>query len=137
MNIGIGTHSEQGTKVRVTIVACEPEKRLIHGRLKDGGTIRIAVFEIPSAFRWPQVGEIWTVKRENIYWLLGSRINEENHEAFPVNSLSLDPELRLDGTTIYNDQGHELIIIDPKELANNQVPVYTTTSGWVLRPYNP
>lgn len=125
----------QGMKVRVTIVACDPTQRLIHGRFKDGGVTSIAVFEIPQAFRWPQVGEVWTVSKQNNYWILGSRLNNDQYEPFPVTTLSTDPDLRLDGTTIYDLNGNQGIFVPMSGVQNNYQPFYsTTTSGWTVGP---
>ncbi len=123
----------QMQKVRVTITACDPTQRLIHGRFKDGGSTSIAVWEIPASFRWPQVNEVWTITKQNGYWILGSRVNSDQAEAFPVTALSTDPDLRLDGTTIYDLNGNQVVAVTMSGIQNNYVPIYNVTaSGWLV-----
>jgi hypothetical protein len=127
--------SYQGQKVRVTITACDPTNRLIHARFKDGGSTSIAVWEVPQAFRWPQVSEVWTVTKQNGYWILGSRLNDDSAEALPITSLSTDPDLRLDGTTIYDLNGNQVVAVTMSGIQNNYVPIYNVTaSGWLVGP---
>lgn len=90
-------------KSRATITACDPSQRLVQGQLKDGGQISIAVFEIPPAFRWPIVGEIWSIYKENYYWMLGGRVNVDSQEVSPVTEMQ-PGELRLDGSKLYLDK---------------------------------
>lgn len=118
-------NSYQMMKVRVTIVACDPTQRLIHGRFKDGGTTSIAVFEIGQAFRWPQVGEIWTVTKQNNYWILGSRLNNDQFEVLPVTAIS-GTQIRLDGSPIFDDLGNRLLSITA---SGNIAPLLLTGSG--------
>jgi hypothetical protein len=63
------------SKQRVKILTVDPSSRRIEGALKDGAMIQIAVWEVPTMFRWPQINEYWTVYRENGYWMLGSKMD--------------------------------------------------------------
>lgn len=60
-----------GTKQRGRIVTSDPSTRRIEVLLKDGSIAQVAVWEVPSIFRWPQADEIWTIVRDNGYWRLG------------------------------------------------------------------
>lgn len=96
-------------KSRAQIITVHPPDRKIEGKLPDGGTIRIALFEVPIAFRWPIVGEVWSVYRENLYWMLGSRINDDTTEVNPISGLS--SQMRLDAPRVTNSAGHTLLAL--------------------------
>jgi hypothetical protein len=57
-------------KYSVTIVTVDPTQGIIQGALKTGSAAHISVYNTPPAFRWPQVGEAWTVRQENGSWFL-------------------------------------------------------------------
>lgn len=127
--MSISANFPNGEKVRVLITACDPSQRLIHAQMQDRGSISVAVFEIPTAFRWPKVGEVWTVTRQNLYWILGCRVNEDSQEVFPVTKLTND-EARIDSVTIYNAHGKELPVYNQTLVTSGDVLVWTTASGW-------
>jgi hypothetical protein len=104
-NIG-NSVTKQGQKTRIIVTAVDAATRTIHGTFKDGGSTLVTLYEIPAAFRWPQVGEVWTVIRQNINWMLGERVNAID-EAFPVTSIS-GTQMRLDASEIYDMFGNKL-----------------------------
>lgn len=54
----------------VRIVTVDTRSRRIDAQLKDFGIIQVALYDVPTAFRWPKEGEMWTVVRENGDWFL-------------------------------------------------------------------
>lgn len=127
--MSISANFPNGEKVRVRITACDPTQRLIHAQMQDRGSISVAVFEIPTAFRWPKVGEVWTVIRQNLYWILGSRVNEDSQETFPVTKLTKN-EARIDAATIFNAQGKEIPVYNETLVTSGSILMWTTASGW-------
>lgn len=107
ISTGVGKQAPQGVKVRAKITACDPSQRLIHAQLRDGGSIAVAVWEVPDAFRWPQVGEVWTIRRENLFWILGERLNVDEWEGLPITTIS-GTQMRLDGGQIFNNGGFQI-----------------------------
>ena len=100
--------------MRVEIVAVDPAQRLIQGRTKDRVGIPIALWEIPAAFRWPQVGEIWSIYYENNFPILGERI-QGRVEPFLIESLNpgdgyLDAPTTPSGTNfLYDAAGNKIL----------------------------
>jgi len=93
-------------KQRVKITTVDPSARRIEGVLKDGAIIQIALYEIPNQFRWPIVGEYWTVIRENNFWYLGSA--HELDEDFPVEAME-PGDTKIGATRIFNKTGQRLL----------------------------
>jgi hypothetical protein len=116
-------------KTRVTIVAVDPSQRKIQATFQDGGATTLALFEVPAAFRWPQVGEVWTAYRHNIKWMLGERLNIDSQETFPITTIS-GGQLRLDSNQIFTASGLQLIPI-----AGHGSAILTSGSAVVQAPY--
>jgi hypothetical protein len=116
---------------RVQIVTCDPSQRLIEGRLRDGVVVRIAVWEIPSGFRWPQQGEYWTINYRNNFWHLGQPM-EVGESRKPIEDLEPgdtkfgggeDSTVYIDGV-LQNVDGKEYVNLDPATLDNGEAPVW-------------
>jgi hypothetical protein len=116
---------------RVQIVTCDPSQRLIEGKLRDGVTVRIAVWEIPSGFRWPQQGEYWTINYRNNFWHLGQPM-EVGESTKPIEDLSPGDTkigggetttIWLDGT-LFNVNGNQYVHLDPETLDDGEAPVW-------------
>jgi hypothetical protein len=73
--------------------------------LKDGGVIQIAVFDIPSFFTWPSVGENWVVYREGVYWILGGKY--ERLEDNPIENLGIG-DGKIQSDTVITPSGETL-----------------------------
>lgn len=111
-------------------MTCDPSTRRIEARLKDGATIQIAIWEIPSGFRWPQEGEYWTVQYRNNFWHLGQpmEIGESNK---PIEDLA-PGDTKIgggDNTKIYIDA--ELVDIDGRQYYRlpETIPTVTGSRG--------
>lgn len=91
-------------KQYVRIETVGKKSRQLEGRLKDGASVAIGLYEIPRAFRWPKVGEYWSVNNEHGTWMLGERLELDPDAEFPVENLQ-DDELRLDGKVIKDALG--------------------------------
>lgn len=106
----------------VEILSCEPSTKTIQGILGDGGHISISVHDVPVAFRWPKIGEWWSVNRDPIsqsLWTLGQRIHGRTsetqngstaislNEKAPIENMS-PGQVRIDAEVITNALGHIL-----------------------------
>lgn len=67
-----------GRKVAARILTVDPATRRIEGTLVDGAMVQIKAQEISTVFRWPLEGEVWTIRQDDGFWILDSRI--ENPE---------------------------------------------------------
>lgn len=90
-------------KQRVTIVHIDPATRTVHAQLRDGVGISVAVWDLPPVFRWPRVGEVWSVYYRNGYPMLGERIHE-NTQIFKIEDID-EGEMYLDATIIKDASG--------------------------------
>lgn len=75
--MAIKDHSPPGMgeiKQSVRIITVDPATRRVEAALKDGAMIQVRVYDIPTAFRWPGVGEIWLVRRDSGMWELVGRV---------------------------------------------------------------
>jgi len=63
-----------GRKLATRIITVDPATRRIEGTLKDGAMVQIRATEVGAVFRWPTEGEVWTIRRDDGYWILDSRI---------------------------------------------------------------
>jgi hypothetical protein len=107
------------------IYSCDPSARTVQVSLRDGGIVYINVQETGAAFRWPKVGEVWTIRRDGNTWLLENRIEGVVSEAVsnittesdtpvvatsrfersPINSIA-PGDLRLDAVNVYDGSGY-------------------------------
>jgi hypothetical protein len=80
----------------ITILTSDPDKRVLEGTLRDGGKVSVSVWGSGATFRWPKIGEVWTIKRQgNVWWQLGDRIRYESErslESMDVGELRLDSD---------------------------------------------
>jgi hypothetical protein len=100
------TDQPQMQKSRISIYTVDTSKRILQGKTQDGGIIQVMVWDVPPTFRWPQVGELWSVFLQNGYWTLGSRIHE--NETFAVEAMT-EGESRIDSTSIRDAEGNWLV----------------------------
>lgn len=99
------------TKTAIEIITCDPTTRTIEGKLKDGGTIRVAVWESGPIFVWPRENEVWMVENENGYWKLRHRISKVDATDVPVmNGLSAGDAF-IASDRIYTESGDALTTV--------------------------
>lgn len=120
------------------VINVYPERKEIHGIVRDGGTVAVSVFEIPSTFRWPQENEIWSIERDrlgNSQWILGSRI----HHTLIEDELAvteLNPgDMRLDAENIFNSQGDQIATLSDVISAADANYIHTqgvAVTTWVI-----
>jgi hypothetical protein len=89
-----------------------PPNKEVAGTLRDGGTVAVSLFEVPSGFRWPIEGEIWTIERDrldNTQWVLGNRVHHQllDHE-LAITDMS-PGEMRLDATSVVDRNGRQIL----------------------------
>jgi hypothetical protein len=97
--------------------------RQIDGRLRDGAQVKVGLYEITPSFRWPTVGEYWTVSSESGHWMLGNRLEVDPDADYPIESMD-EGELRLDAEKVTDAKGREVVATDNEGISNNQVPTW-------------
>lgn len=77
--MAVSDHMKQGLhqKSVVRIITVNIPQGYLEAVMKDGAMVHILIKGVPTVFRWPMTGEVWTVWRENGYWILGERIEEK------------------------------------------------------------
>lgn len=114
-----------GEKQTVRIITVDKEKRRVECAMRDGAMIFAAIWETGTIFRWPEVGEIWTVRMDTGIWRLDqivqSIITEHESEATPKTLAELpESDTRIIGKKVHAND------IDAKDLTVNTV---IATSG--------
>jgi hypothetical protein len=84
----ISDHIPRTAKLKGRVVTVDPPTRRIEVVAGDGTIRQVAIFEVPSGFNWPVVGEVWTIYQENGYWFLGNRWQQDDD---PVKIEDLQP----------------------------------------------
>lgn len=113
------------TKQAIEITYVNPATLEVEGRLPDGGKVSVEV-NGDVVFRWPIVGERWTIQRDPQFqtsWNLTTRIQDRTirtqndapaiayDELFGLDDM-LPGNVRIDGATIYDSQGRRLYLAD-------------------------
>jgi hypothetical protein len=72
--------------------------------LRDGGAVYAAVWESPTAFRWPKTGEIWTIRKDTGIWRIDqfvqNTLEKEASSEVPLDSLE-EGETRILGDRVH------------------------------------
>jgi hypothetical protein len=76
-----------GAKQQAHVLTVDKPNRHIEAALKDGGPIHVAVWAIPTIFRWPAVGEVWYVRKDNGIWFLDSPVDEATAQELAVEDM--------------------------------------------------
>lgn len=136
---------------RIKIMTVDPSTRRVEGMMKDGSMLQIAVWDVPTAFRWPKENEIWVVQQESGIWKLSARIQDgqvsavtttdsgqatsaATPEAAPIESLS-PGTLKLDGQIVVDDQGNTFIAVDLTGIADGWTIHWDgTLNQWIAGP---
>jgi microcystin-dependent protein len=97
-----------GMKQVARIMTVDPATRKIEAALKDGAMIHVKVWEVPTVFRWPLEGEIWTVRKDNGYWALDARYQNPHDdlsrvEAYEPGDTVIDGTVNIDYLDVYSD----------------------------------
>lgn len=120
-------------KLRATIIECDPAQNTVDVRAGDGGTRRIMVWEVPSGFRWPVVGEDWSIYEQNGSWYLGDRINNSGDDH---SITAMQPgDQRLDGDRIFDTRGDRIFPTNVASLDPGDRVIYdSVTDRMVAEP---
>jgi len=106
-------------KYGIRITAVDPSQRIIQGVTKDGSLKQVSVTSVPVAFRWPAVGENWKVDLYNGTFYLDAPWQPTN-DVFPIENMQ-PLEMKLNGTSIYNAIGQNLVVSTPnKQITSGQ-----------------
>lgn len=97
-----------GEKLAVRIITVDKEKNRVECATRDGAMIWAAVWETGTIFRWPEVGETWTVRKDTGVWRLDqivqNDLTEKQSEAVPKTLLDLpEGDTRILGETIHTN----------------------------------
>lgn len=108
---------------QIQIISVNPSTRTLEGQFNDGGVISVSLTDVPTTFRWPKEGEIWSVQRDSanaIMWRLGSRLPGQTSyvmgtqrylsyvEDFPIENMA-PGEARIDAEAIFDAVGRRLL----------------------------
>lgn len=111
-------YSNRTERLAVTIITCEPSKRTIEAVGKDADVKWIQVNGAPAGFRWPQVGEIWSIYRDGVYWQLDSLVADAE-DGLKISDIS--PGQTLLGQDVVADR-ISATLIDAQTLTINGLP---------------
>lgn len=94
-----------GEKLAVRIMGLDKAKSRIECATGDGAMVYAAVWEMPIAFRWPKVGEIWTIRKDSAIWRLDAMVQSPSSglteaEPIPLEKLP-EGDTRILGGTIH------------------------------------
>lgn len=95
-----------GEKVQVKIITVDKERRRVECAMRDGAMVWAAVWETGTVFRWPEVGETWTIRKDTGVWRLDqivqTELNEAESEATPKTLEELgEGDTRIMGETVH------------------------------------
>lgn len=121
-------HSGVGPRHMAKILTVDPSTRKIEAMLKDAGLITIAIFDTPSVFVWPQVNEVWIVRRQNNMWMLDRRV-DSNEEGQSINDLKAG-HARINADTIKTISGNTVIAINDTNATEGQIISYKNNK-WI------
>lgn len=123
---------------RVKILTVDPPTRRVEAAFKDGSMIQIAVWDTPSAFRWPKENEVWIVRRDNGIWMLDCKQDGQvtgsgtttqlDPEPHPVEAMA-PGEMKLDSDVVVDAQGRSVIAVDLTGIEDGWTLSWDATSG--------
>jgi hypothetical protein len=100
-------------KMVVTIVTSDAETSRIEVVGRDAAVIQATPMG-GTLVRWPKVGELWVVRRENGIWQLDSVI--ENRDALVTVSMLMAGKALIQATTIWTPSGERVLLTNAPEL---------------------
>lgn len=68
----------------VEITTVSPEQLLVQALDPSGAQISISLDSPPIVFRWPTVGELWSVEQRNGRWYLADRQTSQNDSEYDI-----------------------------------------------------
>lgn len=92
------------------IMTVDPSQRRVEGVLSEGAMVQIAVFDIPSFFRWPKEGEIWTIYQQGGVWRLGNQLELQTAE-HPIENLDAG-DTKIKSDVIKTESGFDVFTND-------------------------
>lgn len=110
-----------GEKLQVKVVTVDKEKRRVECATRDGAMIWAAVWETETIFRWPAVGETWTVRKDTGIWRMDALVQTPTAEIENEHVPTTLKELPEGATRILGEQVH----------MGSVLPVDITASGQI------
>lgn len=104
--MSVADHMKQGLhqKSVVRVITVNIKMRYVEAATKDGAMIHILVKGVPTVFRWPKAGEVWTVWRENGYWILAERVEEQADDKGWIGNLA-EGDTQITGNVVITGTG--------------------------------
>lgn len=118
--MAINDHKPRVIKYRAVITTVDTSQRIIEARTADKQIHQISIFDIPSAFTWPQENEVWNIHQENNYWKLGNKVVGDDD--FQIEDLSPGDTL-INGNNVYTNESKLLITQIEKMLFLPDIPI--------------
>src|SRR5687767_919603 len=108
-------------RLAARVVTCDPTTRRLEVVAKDAAVIQVAVTDIPTVFKWPNVGDQVVIVRKNGYWYLETGF--VGPDEMQIEDMDVG-DVRIGGEKIIDSRGNRIVVIkgDP---ADNQVPVWS------------
>ena len=119
-------NQSMGPRRVARIVTVDTATRTIEGQLKDGGLIQISVFDVPSFFVWPAVGESWIVRQDMGFWKLFNKFDAVDDTKID----SLGPGEAKIGAEIIKTPSGKTIVTVAETKDSNWIPL-ELTEDWI------
>lgn len=98
-----------GDKQTVRILTVDQERRRVECALRDGAAVYAAVWEIPMVFRWPQTGEVWTIRKDSGIWRLDALVQDIDELTNVSLSTLEEGQARISAETLWNTKGERFL----------------------------
>lgn len=103
----ISSHLSQTQSQYARIVTCDPTTRKVEVVGNDRSIIQVAVTSNDNAFRWPIVGETWSIYRDGYDWYLGKMITPAVESSIRLENFQ-PGDMILNSSNIYDASGNSL-----------------------------
>lgn len=127
-----------GEKQTVRVITVDKGRRRVECAMRDGAMIWAAIWETDTVFRWPEVGEIWTVRQDTGIWRLDKIVQSELAEAESDSTPKTLGELPEGETRIIGEKVHINDLsgedITSKSVTTKNVTAETITGGSIAVP---
>lgn len=122
--MSISNHLSQTQSQYAKIVTCNPAIRKVEAVGSDRSVTQVAVTSNDNAFRWPIVGETWSIYREGYDWYLGKLITPITDTDLRLEDLQ-PGDMILNSSNIYDSTGRPIMVKNPSspELVSNQISI--------------
>lgn len=93
-------------KQTVRVITVDKDRRRVECAMRDGAMVYAAVWEVPTVFRWPKTGEVWTIRKDTGVWRLDGLVENLDITASNIDLSSLsEGETRILGESSLTGSG--------------------------------